>query len=96
VSYKLLADVIEGLIVKGDYKGVVNVLKDIAIQALRDMNAALATGLDALATGLAMLGDDIHDFGLFDRLHHWIIGLIVLIAGIAILILVILKAIGLI
>lgn len=33
--------------------------------------------LDALAAGAAMVLDDAADFGRTDRLHHWLVGLLV-------------------
>jgi len=92
----LLADAIQDLIVRQDVRKFMETILSIIRSSLKDLDNALATALDTLATGYMMLADDIHDLGLFDRLHHWIIGMVILIIGLVILILVVLKMLGLI
>ena len=92
----LLADAIHDLMVSQDIGKFAGAVASIIHASLKDLDNALATALDTLATGYTMLADDIHDLGLFDRIHHWIIGLVILILGLIILILVVLKALELI
>jgi len=58
---------------------------DVA-RALREGGEAVARAADMAAAGLAMIVDDIRDFGRVERPHHWIWGLILLVAGVLLLV----------
>jgi hypothetical protein len=49
---------------------------------LKDPISAFTSAVDAISTGASMIMDDIMDFGKVDRVHHWLVGLVLLIAGV--------------
>jgi len=74
---------------RGDVAGFISAVKDLVESSTRSLESAYANAVDMVATGLAMIADDILDFGKLDRLHHWLLGLILVIVGIVVLLVVI-------
>lgn len=79
-------------VARGDYQALVSILADIALKTSRSIESAWATAIDALVSGFAMLADDIRDLGQVDRIHHWMWGLIAIVAGLAILLIALLLS----
>jgi phosphoglycerol transferase MdoB-like AlkP superfamily enzyme len=71
----------------GDISCFIHTLKDIASSSTKSLSDAYSNAIDMITTGMAMFIDDIMDFPKTDRPHHWMWGLILVIAGIIILIL---------
>jgi hypothetical protein len=82
-----LADAVESF-GRGDWGALASAVADIIRRALRSVEEAYAAAIDAITTGFAMIIDDVKDIGLLDRLHHWIIGLVILFVGVIALILI--------
>jgi hypothetical protein len=60
-------------------------VKDIILSSIRSVKDSIIYAIDMMATGAAMIADDIADFPRLDRPHHWIWGLIFIIVGIVII-----------
>jgi len=71
--------------VRGDFKGALETLNEVIKEAASMPTAALAVGFDLLTTGIITFLDDFQDFGQFDRIHHWHIGLILIFAAIVVI-----------
>jgi len=50
-------------------------------KSLEKEHSVLPFLLDLFTYGLAMFIDDIHDFGKIDRIHHYIVGLLFMLAS---------------
>jgi hypothetical protein len=74
---------------RGDVAGFISAVKDLIESSAKSLESAYANAVDMVTTGLAMVADDILDFGKLDRLHHWLLGLILVIVGIVVLLVVI-------
>jgi hypothetical protein len=74
---------------RGDVAGFMLAVKDLIESSAKSLESAYANAVDMVTTGLAMIADDILDFGKLDRLHHWLLGLILVIVGIVVLLVVI-------
>jgi hypothetical protein len=62
-----------------------NSLRAAIESSIRDPVNAFISAIDALSAGASMLIDDIMDVGKFDRVHHWMWGVILIIVGIIVL-----------
>ena len=56
-------------------------IRQIIKASMSSIHDAYFHAMDMIATGTAMLMDDIADFGKTDRPHHWMWGLILAVAG---------------
>lgn len=70
---------------RGDLVCVGNKVKDIIVSSIRSARDAAIHAIDMMATGAAMIMDDIADFPRLDRPHHWMWGLLFIIMGIVII-----------
>jgi hypothetical protein len=61
-----------------------NKVKDIIVSSVNSVRDAAIHAIDMVATGAAMIADDIADFPRLDRPHHWLWGLIFVIIGVVI------------
>jgi hypothetical protein len=61
---------------RGDLRGLATALAGYLAEGLAGTESAFVAAVDALATGLAMVADDLADLGRLDRLHHWLVGLL--------------------
>ncbi len=71
--------------IAGDFRGVLEILNEVIKEATYMPTAALAVGFDLLTTGITTFLDDFQDFGRFDRIHHWHIGIILILAAIVVI-----------
>lgn len=67
--------------------GALASVADAVYRSLWDAGEAVANLLEAIASGVAMALHDAADFGLLDRLHHWLIGVVLVVAALLALIL---------
>lgn len=81
----MIVDIIAG-IARRDPVLIARAIEDIAFSLMGGLSNLFALGIEALTTGFTAFSDDIKDIWRFDRVHHWLIGLAILIAGIVILI----------
>ena len=71
---------------KGDVSTAIVKLVDLVRDVVRgseDMPGVLA---DMVVTGASMIIDDIKDVGKFDRIHHWMYGVVLFIVGMVMLV----------
>jgi len=66
-----------------------NSLRAVVESSIKDPTNAFISAVDALSAGASMLIDDIMDVGRFDRIHHWMWGVLLIIVGIIVLIVVV-------
>jgi len=76
-----LSDALRSL-ASGDLAGFAERLRSAVEVALRSAEDAVAEAIDAIATGLAMVFDDLADYGRADRIHHWIVGIVLVAIGV--------------
>lgn len=74
---KGLVDVIR-MLAEGD-PSAVEAAASLVRRALERVEERVAAAVEAIASGAAMVLHDAADLGLLDRVHHWIIGLLLLI-----------------
>jgi hypothetical protein len=74
---------------RGDIAGFISAVKDLVDSSIKSVENAYANAVDMVTTGLAMIADDILDFGKLDRPHHWLWGLILVVVGIVVLLVVV-------
>jgi len=75
---------------RGDLLCVAVAIRDIVESSIRSLESAYANVLDMIVTGTTMIADDIADFGRLDRPHHWLWGVILVVAGVVALALILL------
>jgi hypothetical protein len=78
---------------RGDFACFANSVRSTVESFINDPVGAVANAIDAISAGASMIVDDIMDFGMLDRVHHWLVGLIVLVLGIIALVVVIILII---
>jgi len=67
---------------------VSSVVRKAIEESVKDIRKAFENAFDAVVTGLAMIADDIADFPKVDRLHHWIVGAVILAIGLVAILLI--------
>jgi hypothetical protein len=60
-------------------------VKSVSSIKINTWEDAVTATMDAIASGTSILLDDIRDLGRLDRPHHWIWGLLLVLAGIFLL-----------
>jgi len=80
----MISDVIDSL-ARGDTISFMREIKRVVESSIRSAEDAIYNAIDMLTSGVAMVVDDIKDFGKLDRPHHWLWGVILAIAGIIML-----------
>ena len=73
-------------ILDGKYDLATAKLYTIVKTSLENIYNAFNNAVDTLTTGVSMIMDDIKDVGKIDRIHHWMIGLILVVIAVIILI----------
>jgi len=80
----MISDVIDSL-ARGDTISFMREIKRVVVSSIRSAEDAVYNAIDMLTSGVAMVADDIKDFGKLDRPHHWLWGIILAVAGIIML-----------
>jgi hypothetical protein len=74
---------------RGDIACFANSLRAAVESSIKDPVNAFISAIDAISSGASMLIDDIMDFGRFDRPHHWMWGIVLIVVGIIALVVVV-------
>ena len=71
--------------IKAFAASLIHFLQDLASSSIKTAKKQAQTMLgniwDLIIHGASMLAEDIFDFGKTDRIHHWILGLVLLVIG---------------
>jgi hypothetical protein len=80
----LISDILDD-IARGDVVSFVKHLRELVESSIRSVENAIYNAVDMIASGVAMVMDDVRDFGRVDRPHHWIWGFVLALVGAVVL-----------